>query len=134
MAIDLVPLPLPASADASKFGNFGREVKGLHPGKLTPEQLNEVQEALYKVDHNIVIHSDSCPHLTTPQYDALLFRNVIVTPEEQYALTKVKKPLSHLRFFRRPDCRDSHLIPNPNHTDTGTTRPNLPRNPSFTLT
>lgn len=49
MAIELAPLPLPASADASKFANFGREVIGLNPGKLTPEQLKEVQEALYKV-------------------------------------------------------------------------------------
>ncbi|KAF9440476.1 Clavaminate synthase-like protein [Macrolepiota fuliginosa MF-IS2] len=69
MAIELAPLPLPTSTDPSKFSNFGREVKGLHPGKLTPEQLKEVQEALYK-------------------HDALLFRNVIVTPEEQYAFTK----------------------------------------------
>lgn len=51
MAIELTPLPLPASADASKFANFGREVVGLHPGKLTPEQLKEVQDALYKVCH-----------------------------------------------------------------------------------
>ncbi|XP_006453935.1 hypothetical protein AGABI2DRAFT_196515 [Agaricus bisporus var. bisporus H97] len=75
MAIELAPLPLPASADASKFANFGREVIGLHPGKLTPEQLKEVQEALYK-------------------YDALLFRNVVVTPEDQYALTKSFDPSS----------------------------------------
>ena len=51
MAIKLLPLPLPASADASKFQNFGREVKGLHPGKLTPEELQEVQKALYQVRH-----------------------------------------------------------------------------------
>ncbi|KAJ3572185.1 hypothetical protein NP233_g3260 [Leucocoprinus birnbaumii] len=75
MAIELAPLPLPPSADASKFANFGREVRGLHPGKLTPEQLKEVQEALYK-------------------YDALLFRDVVVTPEEQYALTKSFDPQS----------------------------------------
>lgn len=49
MAIELVPLPLPASADASKFADFGREVKGLHPGDLTPEQFSEIKEALYKV-------------------------------------------------------------------------------------
>lgn len=49
MAIELVPLPLPASADASKFADFGREVKGLHPGDLTPEQFSEIEEALYSV-------------------------------------------------------------------------------------
>jgi len=75
MAIDLAPLPLPASADASKFADFGREVKGLHPGTLTPEQLEEVKDALYK-------------------HDALLFRNVVLTPEQQYALTKAFDPQS----------------------------------------
>jgi hypothetical protein len=49
MAIELTPLPLPASVDASKFGDFGREVKGVHPGTLTPEQFGEIQDALYKV-------------------------------------------------------------------------------------
>lgn len=49
MAIELVPLPLPASADASKFADFGREVKGIHPGTLTPEQFKEIQDALYRV-------------------------------------------------------------------------------------
>lgn len=51
MAIELAPLPLPPTADASKFANFGREVKGIHPGKLTPEQLEEIKEALYKVKY-----------------------------------------------------------------------------------
>ena len=51
MAIELLPLSLPASADASKFQNFGREVKGLHPGKLTPEQFEEIKLALYHVRH-----------------------------------------------------------------------------------
>ena len=49
MAIELTPLPLPASADESKFADFGREVKGVDPGALTPEQFREIQEALYKV-------------------------------------------------------------------------------------
>lgn len=49
MAIELAPLPLPTSANASRLKDFGREVIGLHPGKFTPEQLKEVQEALYKV-------------------------------------------------------------------------------------
>jgi hypothetical protein len=49
MTIELTPLALPASADASKFADFGREVKGVNPGTLTPEQFLEVQEALYMV-------------------------------------------------------------------------------------
>lgn len=49
MAIELTPLPLPASADASKFGQLGREVKGVNPGELTPQQAKEIEELLYKV-------------------------------------------------------------------------------------
>lgn len=49
MAIELLPLPLPASADASKFNDFGREVKGVSPGTLSEEELEQVKEALYKV-------------------------------------------------------------------------------------
>lgn len=49
MAIEVVPLPLPPSADASKFKDFGREVKGLDVGNLTPEQFKEIEELLYKV-------------------------------------------------------------------------------------
>ncbi|KAJ7625839.1 Clavaminate synthase-like protein [Roridomyces roridus] len=75
MAIQLSPLPLPASADPSKFAEFGREVIGVDPGNLSPEQFSEVREALYK-------------------YDALLFRNATVSPEQQYALTKAFDPAS----------------------------------------
>jgi len=49
MAIELTPLPLPASADASKLADFGREVKGVDPANLTPELFKEIEEALYKV-------------------------------------------------------------------------------------
>ena len=49
MTIELIPLVLPASADASKFADFGREVKGVDPGTLTSEQFQEIHEALYKV-------------------------------------------------------------------------------------
>ncbi|KAL4247397.1 TfdA dioxygenase [Abortiporus biennis] len=75
MAIEVVPLPLPPSADASKFADFGREVKGVKPGELTPEELEEIKELLYK-------------------HDALLFRDVDFTPEQQYALTKAFDPSS----------------------------------------
>ncbi|KZV64212.1 Clavaminate synthase-like protein [Peniophora sp. CONT] len=75
MTIEVAPLPLPPSADASKFADFGREVKGINPGELTQEQLEEIKELLYK-------------------HDALLFRNAEVTPEQQYALTKFFDPAS----------------------------------------
>ncbi|KAJ3739744.1 taurine catabolism dioxygenase [Lentinula detonsa] len=75
MAIELVPLPLPASADASKFTDFGREVRGVDPGSLSPELFEQVKDALYK-------------------HDALLFRDVRLTPEQQYALTKAFDPES----------------------------------------
>ncbi|KAI0313221.1 taurine catabolism dioxygenase [Amylostereum chailletii] len=75
MAIELTPLPLPPSADASKFADFGREVKGVNPGNLTAEQTKEIQELLYK-------------------HGALLFRDCDVTPEQQYALTKSFDPAS----------------------------------------
>ncbi|KAJ7920284.1 Clavaminate synthase-like protein [Mycena leptocephala] len=68
--IELKPLPLPASADASKFTQFGREVFGVDPANLTSEQFGEIREALYK-------------------HDVLVFRNAALTPKQQYALTKV---------------------------------------------
>ncbi|EMD42350.1 hypothetical protein CERSUDRAFT_110859 [Gelatoporia subvermispora B] len=72
-AIETAPLPLPPSADLSKFVDFGREVKGVNPGTLTPEQFKEIERLLYK-------------------HSALLFRNVDLTPEQQYALTKAFDP------------------------------------------
>ena len=87
MTIELAPLTLPASADASKFAHFGREVKGVDPGTLTSEQFQEIQEALYKV---MSLSSLSQLSLSShQQYDALLFRDVVLTPAQQYALTKV---------------------------------------------
>jgi hypothetical protein len=51
MAVELVPIPLPASADASKLSNFGREVKGVNPASITPgsELFKEIESALYIV-------------------------------------------------------------------------------------
>jgi hypothetical protein len=49
MAIKLSQLPLPASANPSKFMDFGREVIGVNPGKLTPLEFQQVKDALYKV-------------------------------------------------------------------------------------
>ncbi|KAJ7784768.1 alpha-ketoglutarate dependent xanthine dioxygenase [Mycena metata] len=75
MIIALKPLPLPASADASKFTQFGREVFGVDPANLTSEQFGEVREALYR-------------------HDVLVFRNAVLTPKQQYALTKAFDPAS----------------------------------------
>ena len=48
MAIEF--LPLPATADASRFFHFGRVVEGIDPGSLTePKVFAEIREALYKV-------------------------------------------------------------------------------------
>ena len=51
MAIDLAPIPLPASADASKLAGFGRQVKGVNLASITPgsELFNEIESALYTV-------------------------------------------------------------------------------------
>ena len=49
MTIELASLPLPPSADLSKFTEFGREVKGVDPGSLTLEQFEEIERLLYKV-------------------------------------------------------------------------------------
>ena len=48
MAIDLAPLPLPPTADASKFRHFGTEIKGVNPGSLTPDEFAAIRE-VYKV-------------------------------------------------------------------------------------
>lgn len=49
MAIELAPIPLPPTADAEKFKDLGREVKGVNPGELSEEQLKEIHDLLYKV-------------------------------------------------------------------------------------
>ncbi|KAH6911158.1 alpha-ketoglutarate dependent xanthine dioxygenase [Coprinopsis sp. MPI-PUGE-AT-0042] len=75
MAIELAPLPLPASADATKFNEFGREVKGVNPGNLTEEEFKFISDSLYK-------------------HGVLLFRNTDLTPGQQYLLTKKFDPAS----------------------------------------
>ncbi len=49
MAIEIAPLPVPPTADAAKLKDFGREVKGVNPGSLSPEEFKEVHDLLYKV-------------------------------------------------------------------------------------
>lgn len=64
------PLPLPATANAAKLSTFGRLVTGYSPSTVTPQELEEIQENLFK-------------------FGILVFRGVELTPKEQYELTKV---------------------------------------------
>jgi hypothetical protein len=43
------PLPLPASANPKYFTDLGRKVEGFKPDAVTPEQMGEIVEMLYKV-------------------------------------------------------------------------------------
>jgi hypothetical protein len=101
MAIQTVPLTCPPSADPSTFANFGREVIGVNPGNLSPSEFAEIQQLLYKV-RVPARYPGTFLALILFQYDTLLFRNVNLSPEQQYALTKVREcawePLS-------PDAR-----------------------------
>ena len=49
MTISFVPLVVPPSADTSRFKDFGRDVKGAHPGNLTSDEFKEIERALYQV-------------------------------------------------------------------------------------
>lgn len=49
MVIEVIPLPLPPSAEPSKFQEFGCEVKGINLGVLQAEQFQEIERLLYKV-------------------------------------------------------------------------------------
>ena len=51
MAIEVLPLPIPPTADAQKLKDFGREVKGVNPGELDwdSKEFQEIHDLLYKV-------------------------------------------------------------------------------------
>ena len=49
MAIEVLPLPAPPTLDAARLQHFGREVRGVNPGTLTPEEFKEIHDLLYKV-------------------------------------------------------------------------------------
>jgi alpha-ketoglutarate-dependent taurine dioxygenase len=87
MTISFVPLVLPPSADNSRFKDFGKEVKGAHPGNLTPDEFKEIERVLYQV--KTFLPSHSCFKLTLYQHDLLVFRNVDLSPQQQYELVKV---------------------------------------------
>src|SRR5258707_9251296 len=86
MTLEVTPFPLPPSADAEMLKDFGRyvrglcesmhdrlprrirlprEVKGVHPGKLTPEQFHEIHDLLYKVCSSTRPTCLPDPHLPT---------------------------------------------------------------------
>jgi len=52
MSIQIESLPLPPSANPKYFAEFGREVKGVNPAELTPDQFKEIEQLLYKVFSN----------------------------------------------------------------------------------
>lgn len=81
MAIDLVPLPLPASIAAAKFEKlgieFGREVKGIDPGNLSDEDFKKISDHLYTVRFLLIYWNISelfgiawCPSFQERQVDA----------------------------------------------------------------
>ena len=49
MPVELVPIPLPASADPNKFTEFGRQVQGVDLSQLTPLEFEVIEQAVYKV-------------------------------------------------------------------------------------
>ncbi|KAF9478062.1 Clavaminate synthase-like protein [Pholiota conissans] len=76
MPLSFVPLSFPASVDVDKFRDFGREVRGFEVSTLTDaEVFSEIERELY-------------------EHDLLLFRNIDLTPQQQYALVKAFDPTS----------------------------------------
>ncbi|WVQ74627.1 hypothetical protein IAR50_004228 [Cryptococcus sp. DSM 104548] len=67
------PVPLPPTANPDMFHEFGRQVEGFDPETVTDEQMDEIVDQLYK--HSI-----------------LLFKNLTLTPAQQYAMTLAFDP------------------------------------------
>jgi len=107
MTLEIAPFPLPPSANAEMLKDFGRYVRiACDPivgpifaatqrgerrssrqtyARAIPEDTRPLVQGLYfRLGH---LHIPSSHPFA--QYGALLFRNVVVTPEEQYTLTKV---------------------------------------------
>ncbi|EDR15967.1 uncharacterized protein LACBIDRAFT_242796 [Laccaria bicolor S238N-H82] len=84
MTIKLAPLVLPANVDREKFSDFGREVKDIHPGNCTADEFNEIEEALYK-------------------HDFLLFRDIDLSLEQQFALVKVSVRPQSRKYVHKTD-------------------------------
>ena len=49
MTIDVAPLPLPVSADAVQFREFGKEVIGTTLTHLSQAEFREIENLVYKV-------------------------------------------------------------------------------------
>lgn len=56
MAVELWPIEFPSSVDAPKFVDFGREVRGVNPGKLSGDDFQSIVDALNKVCMSPWIH------------------------------------------------------------------------------
>ena len=63
-------------------------MKGVHPEKLTPEQIQEIYDLLYKIYTFTCVTTCFPPH-SCDQHGALSFQNDMVIIKEQYALPKV---------------------------------------------
>ncbi|WRT69366.1 uncharacterized protein IL334_006350 [Kwoniella shivajii] len=70
------PIPLPPSANPKYFKDFGRKVEGFDPAQMTEEQKEEIIDMLYK-------------------HSVLLFKNLKVTPEQQYEITHAFDPAAN---------------------------------------
>jgi hypothetical protein len=53
MAIEIVAIPAPPSLDTTLLADFGREVKGLDPARLSESEFKELESLLYKVTHSV---------------------------------------------------------------------------------
>jgi len=95
MSIQTESLALPPSANPQYFAEFGKEIKGVNPADLTPEQFKEIEQLLYKVFFILCLDGLVFSSLLRCQYSLLLFRNVIMSPEQQYAITKARIRVPH---------------------------------------
>ena len=136
MAIETVPLPLPPTADPSKFNNFGREVRGVHPGRLTDEEFKEIEQLLYKVcvsplmSRVLPCSSASCS--TTHCYSRTLIsylRNSTIS--RRCVRCERQTPVRNVIVTLSPS-RLSTLRATP--TVTATTKPRKTPSQSFTVT
>ena len=95
MSLQIESLPLPPSANPQFFAEFGKEIKGVNPADLTPEQFKEIEQLLYKVLFILCLDGCGFRSLLRCQHSLLLFRNAIVSPEQQYAITKASIRVPH---------------------------------------
>ena len=111
MTIKVAPFPLPPTANLDRLSEFGRVVLDVNPAKLSESEFKEIENLLYKVSMCICLVDRI---ILSMQHSALLFKNVDLSPEDQYALTKVGLNDSPIKSSCSPDpgiyIRDStHL-------------------------